>query len=73
MKSVRTDQATDLRAAASLVHRRFKLLVCTFLVSVSVAIVVVDSQSVSARSDDGTEFFEKRIRPILIDQLRSLS
>jgi len=47
-------------------YHRFKLVVCAFLVSVSVAIAVVDSQPASARSDDGTDFFEKRIRPILI-------
>jgi len=47
-------------------YHRFKLVVCAFLVSVSVAIAVVDSQPASARTDDGTDFFEKRIRPILI-------
>src|SRR5215211_6009382 len=50
----------------SLVQHRFKLLVSIFLVSLWVSMVWFDSQSVSANADDATEFFEKRIRPILM-------
>ena len=50
----------------SLVHRRFKLFVVIFLVSLSILAIWIDSQTVSANSDDTTEFFEKQIRPILM-------
>src|SRR2546427_5292589 len=50
----------------SLVQHRFKLLVGILFVSLSILAVWVDSQPVSANSDDTTEFFEKRIRPILM-------
>ena len=50
----------------SLVQRRFKLFVVIFLVSRSILTAWVDSQPVSANSDDTTEFFEKQIRPILM-------
>jgi hypothetical protein len=50
----------------SLVQRRFKLFVVIFLISLSILAVWVDSQTVSANSDATTEFFEKRIRPILM-------
>ena len=50
----------------SLFQLRFKLFVGIFFVSLSTLAVWVDSQTVSANSDDTTEFFEKRIRPILM-------
>ena len=50
----------------SLVHHRFRLFVGILFVSLSILAVWVDSQSVSANSDDATEFFEKQIRPILM-------
>ena len=48
------------------VQHCFKLIAIGFLVSLSVIVLFVDTHSVSATSDDGAEFFEKRIRPILI-------
>ena len=46
-------------------RRQCQLLVFVFI-SVTMAAVWVGSQPVSAQSSDGVEFFEKRIRPILI-------
>ena len=48
-----------------LVQHCFKLLAVGFLVTFSV-ILFLDTHPVSATSDDGAEFFEKQIRPILI-------
>src|SRR6266446_4360493 len=50
----------------SLIQHRFKLFVGIFFVSLSILVVWADSQPASANSDDTTEFFEKRIRPILM-------
>ena len=48
----------------SFVRHRVKLFIGIFFVSLSIY-VWVDSQAVSAKSQDAAEFFEKRIRPIL--------
>src|SRR4030095_1467466 len=43
-----------------------KTLVFVFFLIGSMTLIVVDSQAVRASSDDSNDFFEKRIRPILM-------
>ncbi|MEW6128171.1 MAG: PSD1 and planctomycete cytochrome C domain-containing protein [Acidobacteriota bacterium] len=54
-----------------LAYRRFKFPVFIFFVSLSMTAAWFDRQSVSANADDTAEFFEKRVRPILLTRCAS--
>jgi cytochrome c553 len=49
-----------------LVHRRFRLLVLVFFASLAMSVLWFDGHPATAQADEPTEFFEKRVRPILM-------